>query len=65
MMNGHFLSAILTSMAVVISCILASADLMAQTRLFVFPSEEEKVLSAEQLNNTVHLKHKIHMNMLS
>jgi len=49
MMKVRFLPASTPLLALLIACILPSADLLAQTRLFNFPSEEEKVLSAEQM----------------
>ena len=48
-MKVRYLPASFNLLALFIACILPSADLLAQTQLFIFPFEEEKVLTAEQL----------------
>ncbi|MCY3999502.1 MAG: zinc-dependent metalloprotease [Bacteroidetes bacterium] len=49
MIKVPFLPESTTLVAFMNSCILPSADLLAQTQIFVFPSKEDKVLSTDQM----------------
>ena len=48
-MKVRLLPAIFSALLLVISSLFTSVDVLAQTNLFEFPSEDEKALNAEQL----------------